>query len=52
MKGKITFEVTVTGIKVSFEDRETKTISGGEVKFTEPKPQTEATVLNRSFRKD
>lgn len=52
LKGKITFEVTVTGIKVSFMDRNSKSTSGGEIKFSEPKPQAVENPLNRSFRKD
>ncbi|XP_062583858.1 heat shock 70 kDa protein 12A-like [Saccostrea cucullata] len=52
LKGKITFEVTVTGLKVSFKDRNTKCISDAEVKFTEPATSTETNPLNRSFRKD
>lgn len=52
MKGRITFEVTVTGINVSFMDRNTKSTSGGEIKFSEPKPQAGENPLNRSFRKD
>ncbi|XP_061186757.1 heat shock 70 kDa protein 12A-like [Saccostrea echinata] len=52
VKGKITFEVTVTGLKVSFKDRNTKCSSGGEIKFTEPSSSDSTSPLNRSFRKD
>lgn len=52
MKGKITFEVTATGLKVSFMDRNTKCTSGGKIKFTEPRQSTDTNPLYRSFKKD